>query len=307
MSWEEVTELLGLRQHPDTTRKESNGYLKRVSQEREAGRDNSIMIINDVHLPFERADTLEVIRENKDNITALIIAGDLMDCASISSFPKIEDWTFEDEVLYTHRFLKEVRAILDNGQDLVLINGNHEERWTAEIKRLQQKNMQKFINPNILEMIIEGLTIYDNGKAIKLNPIDNVKYVPHWFVNIDNKLIVAHPKGFSQVDGKMCENVTAHFINRGERFDAVVFGHTHKYTQMTVSRRGGKYAVENGCMCQPMDYADRGRLNYTPQHYCYTIVSYDDDKPIEHNDIKVVHLPEEIQPEEDNIDYTIYL
>ena len=294
LTWSEITELLGLEQHADTTRKESYGYIRRIGQERRSSKDNSIMIMNDIHLPFERPDVLDMIRKHKDEITALVFAGDLMDCFAISPFPKIEHLNFVEEVKYTHAFLQEVRSILDDGQEIIIINGNHEERWTQEIKRMNRKNLQMFINPNLLEIIIKGFNLYvENGVEV-FEPINGITYIPHWFVNIDNKLIIAHPKNFSQVDGKMCENVTAHFINRGEEFDIAVFGHTHKYSEMTVSRRGGKYAVENGCMCQPMEYADSGKLNYTPQHYCYTIVHYDDDKPFNYNDVTVYHLDADV-------------
>lgn len=292
LSWQEVTDLLELEQHADTTRKESYGYIKRANQEKSISKkDKNFMVINDVHLPFEREDTLEVISNHAPEIDYLVIAGDLLDCHSISFFPKIEGWTLEDELVYAHKWLHKVRQILDEGQEIILINGNHEERWMTEIKKMHQKNMQKFINPNLLEMLIDGFTIYDeDGKRKRYPGVDGVRFIPHWFVNIDNKLIIAHPKNFSQVDGKMCEKTTEHFINRGEEFDVVLFGHTHKYSQMTVSRRQGKYAVENGCMCKPAGYSDRGKLNFTPQHYCYTLISYDDDKPIDFNDVRVIHL-----------------
>lgn len=292
LSWQEITDLLNLEQHGDTTRKASYGYLRRVEQEDELKFDNSVMIVNDLHLPFERDDALDIISKHKDEITHLVIAGDLLDNNSISFFPKIEDWTLEHEMEYASNWLYEVRNILDKEQEIILINGNHEERWYTEIKNLHQKNMQKFINPNLLEMLVEGYYIYHEGKKKKFEGIENATFIPHWFVNIDDKLVVAHPKSFSQVDGKMCDNTVAHFINRGEEFDVVLFGHTHKYSEMTVSRRGGKYAIENGCLCKPAEYADTGKLNFTPQHYCYTIIKWNDNEAINYNNIRVYHLPE---------------
>lgn len=293
LNWQEVTNLLELEQHEDTTRKESYGYLRRVEQEKEVVFDNSVMIINDLHLPFEREDVLDIISKHKEEITHLVIAGDLLDNKAISFFPKVENWTLEEEMIYAHSWLTEVRKILDKGQQIIMINGNHEERWLTEIKKMHQKNMQKFINPNLLEMLVEGFTLYDEDDTKRTyKGIDNTIFIPHWFVNLDNRLIVAHPKNFSQVDGKMCENTVAHFLNRGEEFDVVIFGHTHKYSEMTVARRGGKYAVENGCLCKPADYADTGKLNFTPQHYCYTIIKWDDNKNIDYNNINVYHLDE---------------
>ena len=69
LSWERINNLLGLEQHPDSTRKASYGYLRRIDQEIKNTFDKSIMIINDLHLPFERKDILEVINKHKKEKT----------------------------------------------------------------------------------------------------------------------------------------------------------------------------------------------------------------------------------------------
>jgi len=294
LSWKKITELLNLNQHPDTTRKASYGYLRRADQERQNKFDKSIMVINDLHLPFERKDVLEIIEKHKNEITTLVIGGDLMDCKSISKFHQIKTLTVEEELIYAYNFLKEVRRVLNNGQNIIVINGNHEERWYRDICELSKKDMQKFVNPNILGMIIEGFTIYEEGARRRYEGLEGIIYIPHWFVNIDKKIIVCHPKNFSAVKGKMLENGVQHFVNRGEEFDVLVLGHTHKYSNGIVDRYQGKFAIENGCLCQPQSYADSGKLNFTPQAYCYTIIKYNDDEPVDYNNIKTYFLDEYI-------------
>lgn len=254
--------------------------------------DKTVMIINDVHLPFEREDFLEIIIRHANEIDTLVIGGDFMDCETISSFPKINRTTLTDELIYSYNLMKKIRKILNNGQKIVMINGNHEERLKMMISKMHEKDLQKFINPNILEMLVDGFTLYDNGKKLKYEGIEGITYVPHWYVNIDNKIIVSHPKDFSSVDGKMCEKTSEHFLNKHEEFEVLVFAHTHKYSQMKVSRRQGVYVVENGCLCKNHEYADCGKLGYTPQDYCYTIIKYNDSENINYNNIKVYHLGE---------------
>ena len=267
--------------------------------------NKSVMIINDVHSPYERADLLDIIMKHKDEITTLVIGGDLLDCESISSFPKINRMTLLDELIYGYNLLKKIRQILDNDQKIILINGNHEERLYKMICKMHEKDLQKFINPNILSMLVDGFTIYNtDGKKKKYEGIEGVTHIAHWYCNIDNKIIVCHPKDFSAVDGKMCEKTSEHFLNRHEEFEMIVFGHTHKYSQMKVSRRQGIYVVENGCLCKAHDYADTGKLGYTPQDYCYTIVKYNENNPIDYNNIKVYHLPE-LESKQDN--YKIFV
>ncbi len=177
LSWKKITELLNLSQHPDTTRKASYGYLRRVDQERQNKFDKSIMIINDLHLPFERGDVLDIISKHKNEITTLVIGGDLMDCKSISKFHQIKTLTIEEELIYTYNFLKKVRKILDNDQNIIIINGNHEERWYRDICNLSEKDMQKFVNPNLLDMVVDGFTIYKDGEKKRYEGIEGIIYM----------------------------------------------------------------------------------------------------------------------------------
>ena len=254
--------------------------------------NKNIMIINDVHAPFEREDLLLEIQKHAHEIDTLVIGGDFMDCESISSFPKINRTSLTEELIYSYNLMRSIRKILNNGQKIVLFNGNHEERLKMMISKMHEKDLQKFINPNILEMLVDGFTIYEDGKKKKYEGIEGIIYVPRWYVNIDDKIIVSHPKDFSAVDGKMCEKVSEYFLNQHEVFEMLVFAHTHKYSQMKVSRRQGVYVVENGCMCKNHEYASNGKLGYTPQDYCYTIVRYNNDEKINYNNINVIHLDE---------------
>lgn len=293
IEWEDINTLLEKEQSGDHTRKGSYGYLECLDDLRSVDNfDRSVMIINDIHTPYERDDVLELIKKHANEINTLVIAGDLMDCESISKFPKKNRLSIKDELIYTYNFVSKIRKILDNGQDIIIHNGNHEERWYRDICDMHSKGMQDFLNPNILDMLFEGFTLYENGHKVKYKGIDGVTYIPHWYINLDGKLIVCHPKDFSSVDGKMCEKVSEHFLNKHEEFEVVVFGHTHKYSQMKVSRRQGIFVVENNCLCKPHDYADCGKLGYTPQDYGYTIVKYNNDEPIDYNNIKVYFLDE---------------
>lgn len=253
--------------------------------------DKSVMVINDVHLPFERDDVLELISKHSNEITHLVIAGDLIDCEAVSSFPKIERGTMLDELLYAYEFINKVRKILNNNQKIIIIKGNHCDRFTSTIKKMQEKNLQMFINPEILSMISDGFTIYKDSKKMVYKPVENVTYIPHWYAQIDN-LIVAHPKDFSRVKGKMLENVCSYFINQNLQFDMVIFGHTHKYSCGVVDRFANKFIVENPCLCKPQEYSDCGKLGFSPQAYGYTVINYNNEEKIDPNNVKTYILSE---------------
>lgn len=291
LTWDDVVEILENDYSADHQRKVAYGYTEAMDDVRNVEFDRNVLIMNDVHLPYERKDTLEIIKKHAPEIDTIVFGGDIMDCESVSSFPKIDRISLLEELDYTHKFLKKVRQIAPHAK-IVLIKGNHEARHEITIKRMQKKQLQKLINPEILEMFVDGFTLYEDGKKIKYEPIEGLIYVPSYYVNLDGKLIVAHPRNFSQSKGTILEKAVQHFGNYGEQFDVVVFGHTHKMCNGIVERHGSKYAIENGCLCQEMPYATKsGSLNYTPQSYGYCVVRYDKDEPINPNNIDIVYLP----------------
>lgn len=259
-------------------------YIKNEKEISNIGFDNSIMIINDIHVPFERDDILEIISEKANEITTLIIGGDFMDCKAVSSFPNINRGEITDELIYAYGFIKKIRLILNNNQKIIIMNGNHEDRWKMTIAKMHEKGLQKFINPNLISMIVDGFSLYLDGKRVNYKAIEGITYIPHWYVVVDD-LIVCHPKDFSRVKGKMLENVTSYFINQEIDFSTVVFGHTHKYSCGVIDRFQGKFALENPCMCKPHSYSDCGKLGYSPQSYGYTIIKYNKNERIDPNNI----------------------
>lgn len=253
--------------------------------------DKSILFMNDIHCPFEREDVLNIITKHKHEITTLVIGGDLMDCESISSFPKIKRSSLTEELIYTYEFMKKIRDILGDNKKIIIINGNHEERLHKVISKMAEKELQPFLNPNILEMLVDGFTIYTDGKKVNYKGIEGITYIPHWYVLIDD-IVVCHPKDFSRVKGKMLENTASHFINKGFNFSTIVFGHTHKMSQGVIDRYEDKFVVENPCLCQPHSYSDCGKLGYSQQTYGYTIIKYNNGEGVNPNNIKTYLLEE---------------
>lgn len=265
--------------------------------------DKSIMVINDIHVPYQRNDLLDIIAKHSDEIQTLIIVGDFLDCHSISSFDQVREISLKDEVISGYEVLSKIRKILNRNQKIIMIEGNHEKRYYKNICAMNQKDLQTFINPNILEMYTEGFTLYIDGKKHKYKPIEGLTLIPHWYAIIDG-IIVCHPLNFSQSKGKMLENVAQHFVSKGIDFDLAILGHTHKYSSGVTERFSNKYIIENCCMCKPQKYSDCGKTSYSPQTYGYTIIKYNDGEKITLNNCKTYLLEEE---EYDFMDYSIKL
>lgn len=298
VTWEELTNILELDCSGDHLRKLSYGYKEFVEYDTENKLSKNdkvkVLIMNDIHLPYQRDDVLSEIRKNK-NVDYIIFGGDIIDCESCSSFDVMDRPSVDEEIVIAHKFINKINTIIDpNKTKIICIRGNHEERYTKDIIKMQQKQLQKMLNPKLLEMLQDGFIVYDNNKKIKYEPISNFEYVDDWKVRLFDNLIVCHPKDFSGVDGRMCEKVSEHFLNRhmADIDDVIVFGHTHKHSRMNVNRRQGIYVVENSCMCKPHDYADCGKLGYNPQNYGYTYLEFEEGKKIDINDIKCITLKE---------------
>lgn len=244
-----------------------------------------VMIINDVHVPYQHEELLSEIKKHND-IDYLVIGGDLIDCESCSSFQMLERPTLEEELVAAHEFIQEINKIVNC--EIICIKGNHEERLEREICKMQNKGLQRLLDSQLLRMLEEGFKFNIGTKRKQYKAIENFKYIDKWYARLFDNLVICHPKDFSNVPAKIAEKSAEYFLNRDviEKDDIIFIGHTHKFSQIVSTRRQDVFVVENGCSCKPMDYSDRGNLNYGNQVNCYTIVEFEEGCKIDRNDIK---------------------
>lgn len=244
-----------------------------------------VMIINDVHVPYQHEELLNEIKKHND-IDYLVIGGDLIDCESCSSFQMLERPTLEEELVAAHEFIQEINKIIN--AEIICIKGNHEERLEREICKMQNKGLQRLLDSQLLRMLEEGFKFNIGTKRKQYKAIENFKYIDKWYARLFDNLVICHPKDFSNVPAKIAEKSAEYFLNRDviEKDDIIFIGHTHKFSQIVSTRRQDVFVVENGCSCKPMDYSDRGNLNYGNQVNCYTIVEFEEGCKIDRNDIK---------------------
>ena len=257
----------------------------KVNKNVKENKKKKVMIINDVHVPYQHDGLLDEIKKHKD-MDYLVIGGDLIDCESCSSFQMLERPTLEEELVAAHEFIQEINKIIN--AEIICIKGNHEERLEREICKMQNKGLQRLLDSQLLRMLEEGFKFSVGTKRKKYKAIENFKYIDKWYARLFDNLVICHPKDFSNVPAKIAEKSAEYFLNRGiiEKDDVIFIGHTHKFSQIVSTRRQDVFVVENGCSCKAMDYSDRGNLNYGNQVNCYTIVEFEEGNKIEKNDIK---------------------
>lgn len=246
-----------------------------------------ILVLNDIHIPFIRDDVFDIIKKHKDEIKAIVFGGDILDCEEISSFPAIEKYPIEQELIDGITFFKHVRSIVGKDVKIILVDGNHEARWKRFIAQQHAQQMYKFINPNVLEMLRDGLTLYENGERKVYEGVPDLIVMNSWYVNINKEIIVCHPFNFSKIEIKNAKNAIEYFISRHEEFSTMIVAHNHH--QAECSNYLGRYGIETGCMCQPFEYAE-GRTSGKPQDYGYFIVGLDDNGHVDKNECKLYKL-----------------
>lgn len=244
-----------------------------------------VMILNDIHVPYQHENLLEEIEKNKD-VDYILIGGDLVDCESCSSFPMLERPTLEQELIQAHIFINKIKEITK--AEIICITGNHEARLEKDIMKMQQKGLQRMLDPQLLRMIQDGFNFYVNGKKVSYEPIEGFTYINKWYATLFDNMVIAHPRNFSNVPGRVAEQSAEYFLNKGiiDKEDIIFIGHTHKFSNIIASRRQNVFVVENGCSCKDMEYANNGNLSYGEQVRCYTILSFFEGQKIDKNDIK---------------------
>lgn len=255
-----------------------NKNEKIVSIQRQLDELNGIervLVLSDLHVPFHLEDEiLKIVNKHKDTISRIVFAGDIMDCFSVSSFPKDYHIPLTQELDLTSSLLKKIDRLTPNIPK-VLFFGNHEYRFRRFLAN-QEFDLATFFDTNILQIIKKGFSYRTIGnKKRTVSPLsDNFTVIDSWFYQYQD-VIFAHPTNFSRIPMKTAHNTYLYFQNNGYKFNAVAIGHTHKLGNFHI---GPSLVSELGCLCQTMDYANRGNINNTPQVNGYGLYTFQDGK-----------------------------
>lgn len=219
-----------------------------------------VLVLSDLHIPFNREDILDIVDKHKDEISTLVLGGDILDCHGISSFATLEPRPLVEEMADCHKILKQIQDIIPNVRK-ILIKGNHELRYEKYLCKATSE-LNKLHSDNILKEVVKGFEHNDrqNGKVIIYDKLD-YEVIDSWYCQV-NDMIVCHPLNFSRVSAKTAQMALDYFVEQGMGFNCCLVAHTHKCSS---TWKYGKYAVEIGAMCKPQEYANKGRLTYTQQ------------------------------------------
>lgn len=232
-----------------------------------------VLLFGDCHIPYHIDGLLDIVRQHKNEISTLIIGGDLLDNEEISVFPSLGKGELVDEMAETHKFLKELQDLFPDVKK-ILIKGNHCARFDKYLAETGTA-LNPLHSPNILREIVDGFKKVDHkhGTTTYYEKLDYTVVDTWWYQY--NDMIVCHPMKYSKIQGRVTNEAIDYFVRSGLDFSACMVFHTHKVSMI---QNFDKWGFEVGCTCQPMPYASSGKLSLTNQANGYHIAVFKDGK-----------------------------
>lgn len=228
-------------------------YLKEFQGEKKENKQQRIVQINDLHIPYHDKKTIEVfLKFLKDvKIDKLVIAGDLLDFYELSTFDKDpkRKFTIQDEIDQCYEILKEFKKYCP---EIHFIKGNHESR----LKRFLWKNPS-----------LASIKVLELSKLLNLDSLD-IYY--HEFEYIFRKFRFTHGSIVRQDSGATAK---AELLKYG---GSMASGHTHRLgSYIKTDARGTVGAYEGGCMCDLQPEYIEGVPNWTQG---FLVFDFDGDR-----------------------------
>jgi predicted phosphodiesterase len=184
----------------------------------------TVVVVSDIHLPYEDHKAtqafLSFLKDHK--IDELVLNGDILDLASMSSHGDAGAKALMDEVAYANDWLDDLRNIVGSKCKLHYVEGNHEQR------------MERYIAQNAANL--DGVTDLPTLLRLKQRRIGWTPYGEVHFIS--PKLGVTH--------GIFCGQ---HFAKQHlDRYGtSLVVGHTHRAQVHTLSVAGEAADSARGC------------------------------------------------------------
>jgi hypothetical protein len=231
-----------------------------------------VLVLSDLHIPYNRNDILDIVKKHAKEIDTIVLAGDIIDCESISVFKGLGQYDLTTEMVMAHDLLYEIQEATP-GIKRIAFFGNHEVRFEKYLASTKG-SISDVHSRNILNEIVDGFTVYNHIDGYK-DSYGKLDYdvIDDWYYSI-NDLMICHPQSFSKIQGRTAVSACEYFARNGHYFNAIFVAHTHKMAAQIPNM--DKWCYEIGCLCKEMKYMSSGKLTYTPQAYGYGLAVFKD-------------------------------
>lgn len=266
-------------------RKQYAGFNRGRQYEREHSSEyvsQRILAISDLHIPYNYPVT--VFKQYAGIVDTIVLNGDVMDCQSISFFPKKYRINFIQEMIEARQFIISLIELI-KPKKVIITKGNHEHRLIRYLTDRLNEDLISLMPDSPMDLIInDGFkdndrmhrteTYYPPLRELFEEQNIDVYYNGDWYCRVGN-VIFAHPLTYSSAIMKTVEKAVNYFTRTSNRtFTTIVMAHTHKVGYYKV---GDINMYEQGCCCKldMLDYAN-GKLQ-DPQQNGYMYISLNRD------------------------------
>lgn len=294
MDWQEIVDLLGLDVSADHLRKTAYGIIEYDSYIHGFdGVATTILSISDLHVPFQLP--ISTFNDYVGKVDILQINGDVVDCQSLSKFPKLYRISPMEEMIQARQYLINLIEFIKPKK--VIVNyGNHDKRLASYLaKNLDTDVLDLFPDTSLELILVDGFKHNDRRNKTKTwyEPLCNVfndieiEYIDDWKCLIGKTWFV-HPLAYKSGTLATCEKAMD-YLHRTEReaFDCVCMAHTHAVGD---TEKGFVRLFEQGACCdvKKMNYMD-GRLS-APQKMGFALVCQNKNGDLLKDKSKVIVL-----------------
>jgi hypothetical protein len=264
------------------------------TRDRKTGKRIKVAVGNDIHTPYHKEWAVgRFIADNRD-ADECWIPGDVMDLLSFSHYPKSSQKFSAVEEFQSGRVL--IRALSDNFPKVVIMSGNHDDRFIKYLVRLN-------IPPDILEFfrlmtpdfdspLAKICAPFPNVEVAKPRELDDAKFP---FIHQVGDCILSHAEKFSKIPNRAVGDVI-HWLQSYARpqglvddFKVVIQAHTHQAGK--TYNDYGVVGIEAGTLSAVPGYAGNPKLMgaQRPSVVGYTVV-YQENGVTDRNATNFVEL-----------------
>ena len=298
LTYQKIAELLNAESGKNYTesayRKEYAAFNRGRMYERENRSEyvsQRILALSDFHVPYQYP--INIFSGYVGIVDVLVLNGDIMDCHSISFFPKKYRISFIEEMVEARDYIVSLIDYI-KPKSVVITKGNHEHRMIRYLSDKLNEDLLSIMPDSPMDLIVnDGFKNNDRFRRTETYypPLRElfdmpIHYNGEWYYRIGN-VIFAHPLTYSGSMLKTAEKAVSFFSRTdGNRsFTTVVLGHTHK---VGFYKLGDISIYEQGCLCKldMLDYAN-GKLQ-DPQQNGYMYVCLNKDGNIIEDKTKLI-------------------
>lgn len=256
-------------------------YFRKEKENYSFNNCTRILCVSDIHIPFNLP--ANVFSKYKNKVDTLVINGDLMDCYSLSKFPKMYRKPLIDELIKAREYVIDLVNCI-KPKKVIAITGNHEIRLGRLITDKIGTDLMDLMPTDAMAFLFDtGFNAYDHQhktktvyeplvKVFSKENIETIYANNFWYK--EGQTVFVHPLAFR--NNPLSTAVKAYEYFQGKRidFDTVVMSHTH---HVGYSRYGEYHLYENGCCAnlKDMNYMDM-KLPKTGQSNGYLYLVQDE-------------------------------